>query len=58
MNLFKNIYYFFCCKNEKISPEKMRELRHKRMEFLPKYNQLKKQELEKQKLEKQKLENN
>ena len=51
MNLFKNIYYFFCCKNEKISPEKMRELRHKRMEFLPKYNQLKKQELEKQKLE-------
>ena len=51
MNLFKNIYDFLCCKSEKISPEKKRELRHKRMELLPKYNQLKKQELEKQELE-------
>lgn len=41
MNLLKNIYDFFCCKSEKITPEKRRELRHKRIEFLPKYNQLK-----------------
>ena len=41
MNLFKNIYYYFFCKTEKIIPEKIRELKHKRMELLPKYNKLK-----------------
>ena len=46
MNLCKNIYELLFCKREKISPEKIRELRHKRMELLPKYNQLRKKELE------------
>jgi hypothetical protein len=41
MNLFKNIYELLFCKRQKISPEKIRELRHKRMVLLPNYNQLK-----------------